>query len=125
MSTPATERVTDGKLVSLPPEAGDVNAPCFQPNDAWLRSAGADQQKAAMWRWFATRFENPESAVPHDEQGGYLFTEGGPWLADELLHERFDAFVPEGVVQELVDSVQREVGNEWAKRRVEDAGLGG
>lgn len=122
---PATDTLTDGKLITLPPEAGDVNDPCFEPNEDWLRRAPPDQQKTAMWRWFASRFENPETAVPHDEQGGYVFTEGGPWLADEVLHERFDAFVPEGVVQELVASLKEEVGNEWAKRRIEDAGLGG
>lgn len=122
---PATDLLTDGKLIILPPEAGDVDDPCFEPNEDWLRRAPPSQQKTAMWRWFASRFENPETAVPHDEQGGYVFTEGGPWQADEVLHERFDAFVPEGVVQELVASVQEEVGNEWAKRKAADAGLGG
>lgn len=122
---PATDTLTNGRLITLPPEAGDVNAPRFEPNEDWLRSAPPEQQKTAMWRWFATRFEEFETAVPHDDQGDYVFTEGGPWLADEVMHERFDAFVPEDVVQALVESVQREAGNEWAKRRIEDAGLGG
>jgi len=60
--------------------------------------------------------------VPHDEQGGYVFMEGGPWLADEVLHERFDAFVPEGVVETLVRRLQQEVGNEWAKRQLDESG---
>ena len=54
-----TDKIADGKLLTLPPEAGDVNAPRFQPNDAWLRQAPPDQQKTAMWRWFATRYEEP------------------------------------------------------------------
>jgi hypothetical protein len=122
---PATDELIEGRLIMLPPEAGDVNAPRFEPNDDWLRQAPPEHQKTAMWRWFATRFEDPASAVPHDDQGGYIFTEGGPWLADEVLHERFDAFVPEGVVEELAQSLKQAVGNEWAKRRLEDAGLGG
>lgn len=122
---PATDAVLDGQLISLPPESGDVNAPRFEPDDDWLRAAPRDQQMMAMWRWFATRYEDPHTAVPHDEQGGYVFTEGGPWLADEVLHERFDAFVPEAVVESLVQRVQQEVGNEWAKRRIEESGAGG
>ena len=123
---PATDELIEGKLLTLPPEAGDVNAPRFEPNDDWLRDAPPDLQKTAMWRWFATRYEDPKAAVPHDDQGNYVFTEGrGPCFVDETLHERFDAFVPEGVVEELVQSLPQESGNEWAKKRIEDAGLGG
>jgi hypothetical protein len=123
---PATDTLIEGQLITLPPEAGDVDAPRFEPDDDWLRGAPADQQKTAMWHWFATRFEDPNAAVPNDPEGNFLFTEGrGPCYVDETLHERFDAFVPEGVVQELVQRLQQEVGNEWAKKRIEDAGLGG
>jgi len=119
---PATDTLIEGQLITLPPEAGDVNAPRFEPNDDWLRQAPPEHQKTAMWRWFATRFEDPETAVPHDEQGGYVFVDGGPWHADEVLHERFDAFVPEDVVESLVQRVQEEVGNDWAKRQLDESG---
>ena len=119
---PATDDLIDGQLIVLPAEAGDVNAPRFEPRDDWLRQAAPDQQKTAMWRWFATRFEDPETAVPHDEQGGYVFTDGGPWLADEVLHERFDRCVPADVVQSLVQRVRERVGNEWARRRLDESG---
>ena len=123
---PATDELIEGKLLTLPPEAGDVDAPRFEPNDDWLREAPPKLQKTAMWRWFATRYEDPKAAVQHDDQGNYVFTEGrGPCFVDETLHERFDAFVPECVVEELVQSLQQESGNEWAKKRIEDAGLGG
>jgi hypothetical protein len=120
--TAPTDELIEGRLITLPLEAGDINAPHFEPDDDWLRGAPPEQQKTAMWRWFATRFEDPRTAVPHDEQGEFLFTDGGPWLADELLHERFDAFVAEGVVDQLVRSVQARVGNEWAKRRLDESG---
>lgn len=123
---PATDTLIDAPLVPLPPEAGDVNAPRFEPDDDWLRDAPPDLQKTAMWQWFATRFEDPRTAVPNDDQGNFVFPTGrGPCYADETLHERFDAFVPEGVVEELVQRLQQEVGNEWAKKKLEDAGLGG
>lgn len=117
-----TDRLADGKLVNLPPEAGDVNAPRFEVNDGWLRKAPPDQQKTAMWRWFATRYEEPATATPHDDQGEFLFTDGEPVLADVVLHTRFDACVPKEVVDELVRSVQAEVGNEWALRRLDKFG---
>ena len=117
-----TDKIADGKLLTLPPEAGDVNAPRFQPNDAWLREAPPDQQKTAMWRWFATRYEEPSQAAPHDEQGEFDFTDGGPCLADEVLHERFDGCVPRPVVDELVASVQAEAGNEWVPKGLDEAG---
>ena len=89
---PATDALIDGRLITLPPEAGDVDAPRCEPDDDWLREAPPQLQKTAMWRWFATRFEDPRTAVPHDEEGNYVFTGGrGPCLADDVLHERFDA----------------------------------
>ena len=62
---PATDKITGAALrrlprEELPLEAGDVNAPRFEPNDEWLRGASPQLQKIAMWRWFATRFEDPE-----------------------------------------------------------------
>ncbi|WP_280153058.1 hypothetical protein [Piscinibacter sp. XHJ-5] len=117
---PATDLLTDGELIQLPPEAGDVNAPRFDPDDDWLRRASADEQKTAMWRWFATRYEDPndpETAGPHDGQGRRAFAEDdGPFHADEVLHARFDRCVPAPVVDALVQRLQQQVGNDWARR---------
>lgn len=117
---PATDTLIEGALIDLPPEAGDVNAPRFEPNDAWLRRASADEQKTAMWRWFATRYEDPddpESAMPHDGEGRRVFDdEEGPFHADEVLHRRFDGCVRREVIDELVQRLQQQVGNEWARR---------
>jgi len=117
---PATDTVIDAPLTPLPPEAGDVNAPRFEPNEAWLRGASPPEQKAAMWRWFATRYEDPadpEGATPRDAQGRPVYPdEGGPYHADEVLHGRFDRCVPPAVVEELVGRLQQHVGNDWARR---------
>jgi hypothetical protein len=117
------DRITDGKIVPLPAEAGDVNAPRFEPNERWLRAAAPRQQKLAMWRWFATRYADPEDLVPPDDEGGYLFTDGGPYLADQILRERFEGCAPPEVIEDLVREVQAEVGNEWALKR--NDGFGG
>lgn len=121
---PATDELIDGPLLTLPPEAGDVNAPRFEPNDDWLRSASPQQQMTAMWRWFATRFEDRQIAVPHDDQGNYLFVEGDPCRVDHVLHQRFDGCVAHAVVQGLVQRVQEKAGNEWVERRQEESGAG-
>ena len=120
MRIPATDTITGAPLEPLPAEAGDVNAPRFEPDDGWLRGAGPVLQKAAMWRWFATHYEdpdNPETAAPHDAEGHRVYAEGdGPFHADEVLHERFDAVVARGVVDELVQRVRQRSGNDWARR---------
>lgn len=114
-----TERIGSGRVIDLPPEAGDQNEPRFQPNDAWLGSAPPEQQQAAMWRWFATHYESPVTAVPHDDKGDFMFLENGPFHADQVLHDRFDAFVPSAVVTELIETVQSEAGNVWASKSVD------
>jgi hypothetical protein len=122
---PSTDSLTDGQLIQLPPEAGDVNAPRFEPNDDWLRGATPQQQKTAMWRWFATRFEDPadpETAAPHDAQGRRVLDDEGPFHADEVLHRRFDACVPMVVIDALVQRLHEEVGHEWARRGGDDFG---
>jgi hypothetical protein len=123
---PATDTVTDTPNVPLPPEAGDVNAPRFEPNEDWLRRAAPDQQKAAMWRWFATRYEepaHPETSAPQDAQGRRVHDDDeGPFHADEVLHARFDELVPREVVDDLVQGVQQAAGNDWARRGVDEFG---
>ena len=112
----ATDRLADGKLLTLPPEAGDVNAPRFEPNPDWLRSASAVEQKTAMWRWFATRYEELDADAPRDERSGAV-------LADRVLHDRFDACVPREVVDQLVHSLQAEAGNERLRERHVESGV--
>lgn len=117
-----TERIGEGRVVDLPPEAGDLDATPFEPNDAWLQGAAPDQQKTAMWRWFATRYESPITAVPHDDQGEFLFLDGGPYHADEVLHDRFAAFVPREAIDALLEAVQAEAGNTWAPKSIDRFG---
>ena len=122
MSMTARDSITDGKLIYLPQEAGDVNKPRFDPDHAWLETAEPTLQKAAMWRWFSTHYEDPETATPHDEGGTYLFLDGGPYLADKVIPERFEGLVPDNVIRDLVRSVQSEAGNEWAARQLDRFG---
>jgi hypothetical protein len=123
---PATDLLTDGQLIDLPPEAGDVNAPRFEPRDEWLRQAPPEAQKTAMWRWFATRYENPsepESAMPQDTEGRRVLEQGeGPFRVGEVLRERFRGTVAEPVIQELARRVEDAAGTLWARRGQDEFG---
>jgi len=111
----ATDELTDGQLIDLPPEAGDLSQPFFEPVDGWLRGASTAEQKTAMWRWFATRYEELESSTPHDEEGNFFFgLKQPPVQADEVLRERFEGHVPPEVLAELIADVQAKVGNLWS-----------
>ena len=114
MTSIATDQLTDGKLIELPAEAGDITAPRFEPNEEWLQRAPALEQKTAVWRWFATRYEELEPSTPHDPQGNYFFGRKEPVQLDQVLHERFDALVPQDRLDELVKDIQARAGNEWA-----------
>ncbi len=116
----ATDKLTDGQLIELPDEAGgDPSGAAFEPNDDWLRGADATQQKTAMWRWFATHYAEPAETMPHDENGEYLYTDGGPYRADRVLRERFGSSVPVEVLDALIASVESEVGTDWALKPID------
>lgn len=114
MTMIATDELTDGKLIDLPAAAGDVTQPRFEPIDDWLRSAPELEQKTAIWRWFATRYEEMELNTPHDDEGNFLIGEKKPVKADEVLAERFGAVVPAPVLQSLLAAVKEKAGNRWA-----------
>lgn len=116
-----TDQLTDGQLIDLPPEAGDVYRPRFEPDEAWLGRASRVQQKTAMWRWLATNYEEPDVATPHDANG-YLFLDGGPFMTSSLLQDRFEGLVPNDVIGELIRSVQAEVGEAWAAKPLDRFG---
>ena len=117
-----TDQLTDGQLIDLPPEAGDIYRPRFEPDEDWLQQASTLQQKTAMWRWLATHYEEPRVATPHDADGNYLFLDGGPFHTRALLEERFEGLVPSTVIQELIASVHSEVGEHWAERPLDRFG---
>ena len=99
----------------LPPEAGNVDGPRFEPNDDWLRTAPRNLQIRAMRRWFLDRYEDPQNETPYDsEDGGYVFVWGGPYDPNDVIQERFDHVVPFKVMRALIDELYVDVGDEWA-----------
>lgn len=118
-----SDRLWPNGPVDLPPEAGNITTSHFEPNEAWLAQAAPELQKSVLWRWFATRFDDPHAAVPHSEhREDYLWGEGEPIKADLALAERFRTLVPHAIIDEVARALRDEVGNDWALKRLDKVG---
>lgn len=70
------------------------------------------ETKEEMKEWFFNNYEDPANQTPHDE-GEYIYINGGPYDANDVLHEQFGKSVPEKTINELVNEIT-ESCNEWA-----------
>lgn len=67
---------------------------------------------------FHTRYCDPAYETPYDgREGGYLFVDGGPYDPSEQLHERFGGIVDAKLIDQVVDEMLNEVGDQWAPVR--------
>jgi hypothetical protein len=88
-------------------------------DDLWVMSSqlkrlGKARKREYMLHWFHRNFEDPAQETPwSSKEGGYLYIWGGPYKADEVLHEEFGALVTEELIEEVAEEVQRE-GIYWA-----------
>jgi hypothetical protein len=107
----------DNELGNLPPEAfssWDVDGP-FEPQDHWLRTARKDHQIIAIRAWFLDRYCDPAHSTPYSgREGGFQFIQGGPFDPADVLPNRFARAVEDDVIQEVVDELHQQVGDEWA-----------
>jgi len=108
------------QAVTLPDEAhadSKLKSNPFEPNDDWLSKASAEHQAEAIRQWFHARYWDPANDTPYNgREGGYQFINGS-YDPAEVIPERFDAFVPDKVIQEVVYELHCEVGDQWAPIR--------
>lgn len=105
----------DDDRPELPIEAGDTEARQFDPNDDWIRSAARELQIEAMRSWFYDRYEDPVQQTPYSSgEGGYLFIHGGPYDPSDEIQDRFGGIVDFEVMDELIQELYSEAGDEWA-----------
>lgn len=105
----------DNEVSNLPPEAFSPFGGCFDPQDHWLRTADKDEQLISMRAWFLARYCDPANETPYDgREGGYQFIHGGPYDPAVVLPERFEDIVDNDIIQEVIDEMQAEHGEQWA-----------
>lgn len=105
---------------TLPAAAGSISNNQFEPDDQWLTTAAPELQIEAMRQWFLSRYQNPANDTPYNgREGGYMFIHGGPYEPDDQLQMRFSNIVQYEVIQELVDELHSEVGDQWAPIKYE------
>lgn len=84
-------------------------------NNGWLSGAEREDQLIAVKEWFTARYCDPAKETPfNSREGGYLFIHGGPYSPDDELRERFSSYVPDDVINEVIEELESEVGDEWA-----------
>ena len=83
-------------------------------SDDTLRATDRETQLECMETWFRQHFEDPAERTPYESaEGGYIWIWGGPYDAREELENEFSGVVPDDVIEELVNILERE-GWEWA-----------
>jgi hypothetical protein len=111
------DHLDDNELGNLPPEAfspWNVDGP-FEPQNHWIETASRDHQIIAMREWFLARYCDPVHNMPYNgREGGYQFINGRPFDPAEVLPDRFGRMVEEDVLQEVIDDLHLQVGDEWA-----------
>jgi len=71
-----------------------------------LQKMGPSDQKEVMILWFNERYTDPCHTQPYcTEEGGYLFIDGGPFYAQEVLEEEFYTAVDDEVLNDVIDEL--------------------
>jgi len=92
--------------------------PPFDPSDADVTIADAEEQIELMRRWFLARYCDPAEETPYESrEGGYIWIWGGPYDPMEELQERFGGVVADETIEELATELYRDGGSEWAPIR--------
>ena len=72
--------------------------------------------RAFMRRWFLARYEDPVHSLPYESRdGGYIWLNGEPRGAHEVLYEEFESVVPEDVIEALADDLSGDC-SEWTPK---------
>jgi hypothetical protein len=68
-----------------------------------------------MTGWFEENFEDPAERTPYESrEGGYQWIWGGPYEARDELDGKFGDLVPETLIEEAVEIIEKNGITEWA-----------
>lgn len=77
-----------------------------------------DEAMRVMRAWILANYKDPANGVPHDSgEGGYQYTNGGPYHPLDLLSEEFGGRYDEEVIEELAGDLVGEFGPDWVGMR--------
>jgi PIN like domain len=87
-------------------------------NGLRTRAPGARRAEAVseMVGWFEQHYEDPANGVPHESaEGGYQYTNGGPFDALDVLGDQFMGQYPDSWIQEASSRIEED-GSAWVRR---------
>jgi hypothetical protein len=68
-----------------------------------------ESSKDAVLNWFHENFEDPVHSTPYNSQeGGYLYINGGPYDARDIITTVFGNIISDDLIDEIVDQINRE-----------------
>ncbi|MGR6432113.1 hypothetical protein ACU5AY_14460 [Rhizobium sp. PAMB 3174] len=98
----------------------DYPTPDLEPDDDYdlVPSSVTDDDAEEMRQWFLENYEDPANSLPYSSKdGGYQWTNGGPYTPLEALQEEFDRVYSFESIEAVAKSVEDEDGTyEWSPR---------
>jgi hypothetical protein len=83
-------------------------------NEKKFSDLSDEEQINKMREWFNANYVNPKDACIKDDYG-FIFLNGGPYNAKNILAEIFSDIVEKGIIDNLTKELQKETC-EWEKR---------
>jgi hypothetical protein len=73
------------------------------------------EKRELMIQWFHENFEDPVKRTPYESaEGGYQWIWGGPYNAGEQLFSKFGDIVPESLIEEVAEELEKHGLVDWA-----------
>lgn len=81
----------------------------------WLQTASPENQLVAICKWFVARYTDPANVLPYNSrEGGYIWVDGGPYYAREVIEDDFSGLVPDTVLEQAIDIIDATSIFDWS-----------
>lgn len=73
------------------------------------------EKRDLMQQWFFSEYEDPAESTPYESaEGGYQYIWGGPYEARDELYAMFGDIVPERLIEEVAQEIEKDGTFDWA-----------
>ena len=73
------------------------------------------EKRELMLQWFHSNYEDPAENTPFESaEGGYQYIWGGPYEARDELYAMFGDIVPESLIEDVAQQIERHGTFDWA-----------